>query len=93
MFEVIFQNTSDTISFILYACSLIQKSRNGVNSLPDNKIVDFSKLKGFADDKVNVAQKSKSVLGRVKNIAGKGENAGYKYFLHYFFKRYLSLGH
>ena len=36
-----------------------------------------TKLKDFADDKTNVTQKLIFVLGRVENIVGKGENAGY----------------
>ena len=31
--------------------------------------------------KINVAQKLKFVYGRVENIVGKGENAGYQHFL------------
>ena len=38
-------------------------------------------MKGFADDKINMTQKSDFVLGRVENIVGKGENAGYQHFL------------
>ena len=52
-----------------------------VNSLPNDKILDQSKLKGFADVKINVAQKLKFILWRVENIVGKGENAGYQNFL------------
>ena len=52
-----------------------------LNSLPNDKIVDQSKLKAFADSKINVTQKFKFVLGRVENIMGKGENAGYQHFL------------
>ena len=51
------------------------------NSLPNDKIVDLSKLKAFADDKLNVTQKLKFPLGRVENFVGKGENAGYQHFL------------
>ena len=51
------------------------------NPLPDNKILDWSKLKALADDKINVVQKLKFVEGRVENIVGKGENAGYQHFL------------
>ena len=50
-------------------------------SLPNDKILDLSKLKAFADDKMNVPKKSKFALGRVENIAGKGENFGYQRFL------------
>ena len=52
-----------------------------VNSLPNNKILDWSKFKTFADDAINVTEKLKFVLGRVENIVGKGENAGYQQFL------------
>ena len=51
------------------------------NSLPNDKILDWSNLKAFADDKINVIEKIKFVLGKVENIAGKRENAGYQHFL------------
>ena len=38
------------------------------NSLQTNKIVDLSKLKAFADDKLNVTQKLKFVFGVEENI-------------------------
>ena len=47
------------------------------NSLPNDKILDWSKIKAYADDKINVTEKLNFVLGRVSNIVGKGENAGY----------------
>ena len=52
-----------------------------VNSLPNDKFLNRSKLKAFADDKINVTEILKFVLGRVENNAGKGENAGYQHFL------------
>ena len=52
-----------------------------VNSLPNDTIVDWSKLKAFADDKISVTEKLNFVSGRVENIMGKGENAGYQHFL------------
>ena len=33
------------------------------------------------DDKIIVTQRLKFVLGRIENIVGKGENAGYQHFL------------
>ena len=51
-----------------------------VNSLPNDKNFDWSKLKAFADDK-NVTEKLKFVSERIENILGKGENAGYQHFL------------
>ena len=44
-------------------------------------MLDRSKMKAHADDKINVNQKLRFVLGRVENILGKGENAGYQHFL------------
>ena len=52
-----------------------------VNSLLNDKFLDWFKLKAFADDKINVAEKLKFTLGRIENIVGKGENAGYQHFL------------
>ena len=52
-----------------------------VNPLPDDNILDRSKLKAFADDKSNVTQNIKVVFHRIENIEGKEENAGYQYFL------------
>ena len=48
------------------------------NSVPNDKFLDLSKLKAnFADDKINVREKFKFVLGSMENIVVKGENAGY----------------
>ena len=44
-------------------------------------MLDVTKLKTFADEKINVFQMMISVLYRVENILGKGENAGYQHFL------------
>ena len=41
----------------------------------------MSKFKAFADNNLNVYQKLKFALGRVKNIVEKGENADYQHFL------------
>ena len=40
-----------------------------------------SNLKALAGNKINVTEKLKFVWGRVENIMGKGENAGYQHFL------------
>ena len=66
-----------------------------INSLPNDKILDCSKLKAFAAEKINVTEKLKFLLERIKNIVGKGENAGYQHFLlfpHNVFKRILIRG-
>ena len=50
--------------------------------LPNDKFLDWFKLKTFADHKLNLAEKLNFVLGKVENVVGeKGENAGYQYFL------------
>ena len=48
------------------------------NSFPKDKILKQSRFKVVADDKIIVTQRLKFVLGRIENIAGKGENAGFK---------------
>ena len=42
----------------------------------NDKILDWSKLKGFADDKINATEKLKFAWVRIENTVGKGENAG-----------------
>ena len=51
------------------------------NSLPNDKILDWSKLKAFADNKINPTKQQAFFAGWVDNIVGKGENAGYQHFL------------
>ena len=51
------------------------------NSLPNDKILNQSKLKVVADNKIIVTQRLKFVFGRIENMVGKGENAGYQHFL------------
>ena len=51
------------------------------NCLPNDKILDLSKLKALADEKIIVRENLKSGLGRVENIEGKGETVGYLHFL------------
>ena len=62
-------------------CKRNKKQTNYFNSLPNDKILDLSKLKAFADGKINVTLKLKIKSGRVEKIVGKGENAGNKHFL------------
>ena len=51
------------------------------NALPYDKILDWSRLNTFANNKINVNKKVRFGLGWVENIVGKGETAGYQYFL------------
>ena len=39
-----------------------------LNSLPNDKILDLTKLKAFADDKMNEAQMMISIFDRLENI-------------------------
>ena len=52
-----------------------------INSLPNDIFLGCSKLKVFANDKINVYEKFKFVLERVENIVGKGESNGNQLFL------------
>ena len=51
------------------------------NLLPNDKILDKSKLEAFADDKLNIAKMTSSLFDGVENTVGKGENAGHQHFL------------
>ena len=61
------------------------------NLFPHDKILDQTKLKAFADDKLNVIKMIISVFDRVENIVAKGEIACTSnfYFSHNVFKRLL----
>ena len=52
-----------------------------INSLPNETILDWSKLKVFEDNILKVSLTTKFVPDRLENIVGKGENAGYQHFL------------
>ena len=52
-----------------------------VNCLPSDKILSWTKLKTFADDKFLAANMIFFFPFRVENIVGKGQNAGYQHFL------------
>ena len=59
---------------MLVTC-ILSFSHNAVNSLPNEKFLDRSKFKAFADNKLNLVEKLVFVMGWVENIVGKGENA------------------
>ena len=52
-----------------------------LNSLANDKILNWSKLKTFTEDNMNEPQMIICVFDREENIVGKGENAGYQHFL------------
>ena len=43
------------------------------NSLSNDKILEVTKFKAFADDKLNVPKMIISVFGKLENIEGKGK--------------------
>ena len=62
------------------------------NPLPDDKILDWSKLKQFANDNFKFDENSRKFSLRVENTMGKGEIATYEKFLlfpQYFQKAYF----
>ena len=52
-----------------------------LNPLPDNKILDRSKLKQSADNNFKFDENSRKFSKRVENTVGKGEIAHYEQFL------------
>ena len=48
-----------------------------VKPLPNDKILDRSKLKAFADDKIKVDKNDDYIFGRIENLVVKGENFSY----------------
>ena len=52
-----------------------------LNSLPNDKVLDCSKLKAFADDKTSMDEELNLLWERVEIVVGKGENAGNQHFL------------
>ena len=54
-----------------------------LNPLPDDKILDKSKLKQSADDNFKFHENSRKFFKHVGNTVGKGEIAHYKQFLLY----------
>ena len=58
-----------------------EKKGRKINPLLNDIILEVTKLKVFADDKLNFARLMICLLDRVENTVGKGENAGYQHFL------------
>ena len=61
--------------------------------LANDQILDMTKLKAFADNKLNFDKMTIFLSDKVENTEGKGENAGYQHFLLFpqcFFKGFLS---
>ena len=88
---------------IICACFFFSQKHKGLhkyavdnrfNPFQHDKILDQTKLKAFADDKLNVTKIIISVFDRVENIVGKGEIACTSNFSfsHNVFNRVLSQG-
>ena len=54
---------------------------SSLNPLPDDKILDWSKVKEFADDNFKFDKDDRKFSKQVENTAGKGEIARYEQFL------------
>ena len=52
-----------------------------VNPLPDDKVLELTKLKAFADVQLKVAEMTIFLFDRAENTVRKGENAGNQHFL------------
>ena len=50
------------------------KVLSSVKSLPNRKNLDRSKLKAFVEDKIDVPEGSRLVLGKVKNVGKEKEH-------------------
>ena len=66
------------VSLILY---FLSSKVLAINPLPNNKILDRSKLKQSADNSFKFDENSRKFSKRVENTVGKGEIARYEQFL------------
>ena len=57
------------------------RRRKRITSLRNDKDLDWSKLKAFADNRIGVNEMMICLSNRIENIVGKGENAGFQHFL------------
>ena len=76
---IIVYDTRLNFTICIFIFKALQLFCDSIYSLPHEIFVDWFKVKAFADDKINEAEKKNKnfVLERVENIVGKGENAGY----------------
>ena len=66
MFSVLLKTKDRKILFTISAI---------IKSFPNDRIIDWSKLKTFADDKLNAAAALFSVYKKIENIVEKAEKA------------------
>ena len=81
MMEFVFHRVANNVGKEKYCFPAFYPVPTMFYSLQNKKSLDWSKLKAFAEDKINETEKLKFDLERVKNIVGKGENAFYQHFL------------
>ena len=81
LFTLIYMCFDEHINKIQSNTTFTNPLSSSYNFLPNNKVLDWSKLKAFADNKVNSTEKLKFVFGSVENVVGKGENASFQHFL------------
>ena len=66
---------------IFHTKLLVSQTNEFSNPLPDYQILDWSKLKDFADDNLKFEENGRMLSKRVENTVGKGEIASYKQLL------------
>ena len=59
----------------------MKSGKININPLPDDKILDWPKLKQFADENFRFDENSRKLSKLVESTVGKGEIAGYEEFL------------
>ena len=78
-------HNADLFHLVLRGLNNVYKDLNWqdlrINCVPNSKILHWSKSKALADNKINKKEILIFGLGRIDNIVGTGENAGYQNFL------------
>ena len=70
------------IHSVVYCITNLRRiSMDSFLTMQTKKKIASSKFRARADEKSNVGLEVEFVLGKVENIAGKRENAGYQHFL------------
>ena len=74
-------NHTFSIESTTKAASLHDKQFGCINSFPNDKFLESSKLKEFANDDFKFDENGRKFSKRVENTVGKGEIARYEQFL------------
>ena len=70
--EITLEMALNTIQSI-QSREVLQSRHQAINTSPDDKVLALSKLKAFADDRLDVTQNIMFVFHREEHIMGKGE--------------------